>query len=635
MRVLLLTPPMLQLNSPYPATPFLTAFLRREGYEAVQDDLSIRLALRLFSRAGLRELAGTARHAPPSPAVAHFLRHLDACVETVEPAVALLQGADTSAARRIVRRDFLPEGPRFAVLRELGQAFGDRRGERDGGALDEIFGTKGILDRACYLASLFLDDLADAIREGADPRFGFARYGEQLAASAPRFDPLLDALRGQPSMVDRLLDQLTEETLRRNRPAVVGVTAPFPGNVYGAFRIAQTIRRLAPRVKTVLGGGYVNTELRELRDPRVFDFFDFVTLDDGELPLLRILEHRRRPAPERLVRTFRRTRGEVRFHAGPAAMDPHHDTRPAPCYDGLPPGSYISLREMPNPMYTLWSDTAWNKLMLAHGCYWRRCAFCDTTLDYICRYEPARVGTLLAWIEQSIAQTGRRAFHFVDEAAPPALLRQLAGALLERGLGITWWTNIRFESAFTPELAALLARSGCVALSGGIETCSDRSLRLMDKGVSLQQAAAAGHALAGAGIMVHAYLMYGFPGQTSLETVNALEYVRQMFAAGALQSAFWHRFALTVHSRIHGAPDAFGIALPSAERGDFARNESPFADAARCDHAMLGTGLRAALYNYMHGIGLQEDVRAWFPQPVPKPTLPRRFVKNVLSPSKG
>jgi radical SAM superfamily enzyme YgiQ (UPF0313 family) len=72
---------------------------------------------------------------------------------------------------------------------------------------------------------------------------------------------------------------------------VVLLSCPFPGSVYAAFRIAQTIKAGHPQIKTVLGGGYVNTELRELAEPRVFDYFDFVTLDAGERVLLALLEH--------------------------------------------------------------------------------------------------------------------------------------------------------------------------------------------------------------------------------------------------------------------------------------------------------------------------------------------------------
>jgi hypothetical protein len=134
-----------------------------------------------------------------------------------------------------------------------------------------------------------VDDLADVWRDGIDPRFEFARYGERLAASAASFDPLHAALTGEPTLVDTTLDELTLELIAARQPDVVAVTAPFPGNVYGAFRMARAIRAASPKTTLVLGGGWVNTELRSLREPRVFDYFDYVTLDDGERPLLNLL----------------------------------------------------------------------------------------------------------------------------------------------------------------------------------------------------------------------------------------------------------------------------------------------------------------------------------------------------------
>jgi radical SAM superfamily enzyme YgiQ (UPF0313 family) len=130
---------------------------------------------------------------------------------------------------------------------------------------------------------------------------------------------------------------------------------------------------------------------------------------------------------------------------------------------------------MLNPMHRLWSDGRWNKLTVAHGCYWKKCSFCDVTLDYIGRYDAAAADVLVDRIEAMIAETGQTGFHLVDEAAPPAGLRALAERLLARR-DITWWGNIRFEKTFTPELCQLLARSGCVAVSGGLEVASDRLL---------------------------------------------------------------------------------------------------------------------------------------------------------------
>jgi radical SAM superfamily enzyme YgiQ (UPF0313 family) len=375
--------------------------------------------------------------------------------------------------------------------------------------------------------------------------------------------------------------------------------------------MARALRAAAPGATRVLGGGWVNTELRSLRDARVFDYFDYVTLDDGERPLLNLLT-RLRGGDAPLVRTFVREAGEVVFRTDPTQHDfPAKDTG-TPTYDGLTLDRYVSVMEMLNPMHRFWSDGRWNKITLAHGCYWKKCSFCDVSLDYIGRYDRPGTDVVMQRIRALIDETGETGFHLVDEAAPPAGLRSLAKRLLEEKLSITWWGNIRFEKTFTPELCQLLAESGCVAVSGGLEVASDRLLELMKKGVTVEQVARVTRAFTDAGIMVHAYLMYGFPTETEQDTIDALERVRQLFAAGCIQSAYWHRFAATAHSPIGLDPDAYGITLRPPADIRFAHNDVAFEDPTGTDHDYLGAGLRKALYNYMHGVGLDADVREWF-----------------------
>jgi radical SAM superfamily enzyme YgiQ (UPF0313 family) len=468
-----------------------------------------------------------------------------------------------------------------------------------------------VTDRARHLASLFVDDVADVIREGIDERFELSRYAEKLAASAPTFDGLSAALDGPPSLVDSTLDALAREWVERHRPDLLGLTVPFPGNLYGALRIARVARAVRPEVRVVMGGGYVNTELRELADARVFDAVDYITMDDGERPLLALLEHLRDPRRP-LVRTRVREGGEVVSRTDPAATDLLHHETGTPTYAGLPLDRYVSLLEMLNPMHRLWSDGRWNKLTIARGCYWKKCTFCDISLDYIANYQTASADVTVDRIEALVRETGQTGFHFVDEAAPPAALRAMAQRLIDRRVAITWWGNIRFEKSFTPALVDLLARSGCVAVSGGLEVASDRLLGLMQKGVTVAQVARVARAFSDAGVLVHAYLMYGFPTETEQETIDSLERVRQLFAEGCIQSGFWHRFAATTHSPVGQRPDLFGIRLVREPRATFARNEVPFVDPTGCDHERLGPGLRKALYNFMHGVGLDLDVRTWF-----------------------
>lgn len=615
MKILLLTPPLVQLNTPYPATPALAGFLRDQGADVAQADLSLELVLRLFSRDGLNMIAAACRtQARPTSHVRFFLDHLDAYLDTVETAIAFLQGRNEAAGWLIARRGYLPEGPRFASLAPEGTGTDEEE------MLSELFGTLGVTDRAKLIASLYLDDLADIIRDGADPDFGFARYAERLAVGAPAFDPILHRLASPPTVTDRLIDALTEGLLTRFEPEIVGITLPFPGTVYAAFRTAATVRRLSPSSRIVFGGGYVNTELRDLSDPRVFDFIDDLCFDEGFGPWLGILGKGPR------VRTLTRAalgdqRPAIGHHLTPDLRTPPsgfshtpNSSLLTPNFSGLDLSRYLNLLEMANPLHRIWSDGKWIKLQLANGCYWHKCAFCDVALDYIGRYDAPDAKTVADTLLRLKRETGQTGFHFTDEALSPALIRQLCEELLSRGETITWWGNIRFDKSFTPGLARLMARAGCIAVTGGLECAQDRLLKLMNKGITLASATQACQAFSDAGILVHAYLMYGFPTQTEQETYDALDYVRRLFAAGHIQSAYWHRFALTTHSPIARHPEKFGLTLlpPPAPERRFALNEIPYGEPGAPDHERLGTGLRLALYNYMLGLGLDLPVRKWF-----------------------
>ena len=634
MRVLSIIAPMTQLNTPYPSTAYLTAFLRSQGVEAAQEDLALKLVLALFTPEGLQSVydkATTLEVARHSASVNFFLDFFDSYLSTIAPTISFLQGHDSTLSHRIAGRGFLPEGPRFAAL----DAYGDSE------AADPLawaFGALGQQDRARHLATLYLNDLADVLRDAIDPRFEFVRYGESLASSQATFEPLALALSAEPTLIDTLLQNLTRQAIGQHLPSLVLLSVPFPGTVYAALRIAQTIKADYPHIKIALGGGYVNTELREMSEPRLFDFVDFVTLDSGERPLLALLEHLQgKRSVQRLVRTFVRnaSTGQVQKIQW-AEPDVAFADVGTPTWDGLPLDKYLSLLDMLNPMHRLWSDGRWNKLTIAHGCYWKKCSFCDVSLDYIARYETTTASKLVDRIEKIVKETGQTGFHFVDEAAPPKALKALAQEILRRKLHISWWGNIRFEKTFTPELAELLAQSGCIAMSGGLEVASDRLLDLMKKGVSVAQVARVTKGFSDAGILVHAYLMYGFPTQTVQDTLDALEYVRQLFEAGCIQSGFFHRFTCTVHSPVGLDPCAYGITLKPMPDVTFAKNDIGFDDPTGVDHATLGLGLKKAIYNFMHGLGLDEDVRSWFDMsavPCPKPLVKRNFIAKALNAS--
>jgi len=632
---------MTQLNTPYPSTAYLTGFLRSRGVAATQEDLALKLVLNLFTPEGMAKIRGKALALPEterSASVNFFLDFFERYENTIAPTIAFLQGKDSTLSHRIAGRGFLPEGPRFTAL----DAYDD--GE-SADPLAWAFGALGQQDRARHLATLYLNDLADVLRDAVDSRFEFVRYGESLAGSQATFEPLATALAAPLTLMDETLQSLTLKVIEQHQPSLVLLSVPFPGAVYAAFRIAQCVKLHHPHIHIALGGGFVNTELRELTEPRVFDYVDFVTLDSGERPLLALLEHLQgQRAAGRLVRTFVRKSdtGSVQLMNWSEPDVPFEEVGTA-TWDGLPLNDYLSLLDMLNPMHRLWSDGRWNKLTVAHGCYWKKCSFCDVSLDYISRYETASAEMLVDRIETIVKETGQTGFHFVDEAAPPKALKALAEELIRRKVHISWWGNIRFEKTFTPELAELLAESGCIAMSGGLEVASDRLLKLMKKGVSVEQVAQVTKGFSEAGILVHAYLMYGFPTQTVQDTVDALEYVRQLFENGCIQSGFFHRFACTVHSPVGLNPEDYGIELIPLPPVTFGKNDIGFIDPTGVDHDLLGLGLKKAIYNFMHGIGLEEDVRSWFQDAlieqaggkspafkIPKSTVSRRKIELAL-----
>jgi len=592
MKILLVTPPLTQLNTPYPATCQLLGFLRKQGIEVEQMDLSIELIQHLFTSMQLEVIfQKAASTAKLSKVNKNILQQSDFYIKAIEPVMRFLSGRDSNLAQRFSDLAFWPQSKRLPTDEDLEWGFG-------------IIGNH---DRAIHLCTIYLKDLCDFIQQTIDPHFELIRYAEYLCLRLPEYSPLKNELNKPLSLIDKLMLDIFEEKIRECNPEMIGFTIPFPGNLYSALRCAQWLKKEHPLIKTCMGGGYVNTELRSLTDPAIFNIIDYILFDDGELPLMRLL------TGGELIRTLSLSlNGEIiRSNFDSAENIPFSEIG-APDYEGLCENNYINLIELTNPMHALWSNGRWNKMMLAHGCYWGKCTFCDGRLDYIHRYETSSIESIVNQMESIMKQTGQSGFHFVDEAAPPVLLRKLAEEILKRKLIISYWTNVRFEKSFTPELCYLMAQSGCIAISGGLEVASPRILELINKGITIETARESMKNFADAGIMSHAYLMYGFPTETAQETIDSLEVVRNLFADGLIQSAFWHRYAMTVHSPSGHDPECVGAKRIKQTPGSFANNEIPFSTENEIDLEYYGKGLNLATYNYMQGAGYETPLIEWF-----------------------
>jgi radical SAM superfamily enzyme YgiQ (UPF0313 family) len=615
--VFLITPPFTQLNTPYPATAYIKGFLNTKGIPSVQSDLGIEVTLALFNKEGLTKLfkAINSKEWELNPNSQRILALENNYINTIDQVILFLQGKLDTIAHLICSRTFLPEGDAFDQMDDL----------------DWAFGAMGKQDKAKHIASMYLEDLGNLIKDTIDPHFGFSRYAESLGRSANTFDELYAALNASVTYLDTILLEILEKHIQKVQPKLVCISVPFPGNLYTSLRCGQWIKKHHPTIKVAMGGGFANTELRSLMDPRVFEFYDFITLDDGETPIELLIKHiDGKIEVQDLKRCFTLLNGVVTYINGSIQPDYKQHQLGTPDYEDLWLDQYISVIELVNPMHSLWSDGRWNKLTMAHGCYWGKCTFCDISLDYIKTYEPATASLLADRMELMIAQTGQNGFHFVDEAAPPALMKALAIEIIKRKLVVSWWANVRFEKSFTQDLCLLLKASGCIAVSGGLEVASDRLLELIQKGITVAQVARVSKHFNDAGIMVHAYLMYGFPTQTVQETVDSLEMVRQLFETGVLKSAFWHLFTMTAHSPVGLAPEKYKVKKVSEVVGSFANNDIAHIDASGANHEIFGYGLKKAILNYMHGACFEFPLQKWFEFKIPKTSIAPNYIQTEL-----
>ena len=626
--ILFVLPPLTQLNTPYPSITHLTGYMRSRGFEAEQMDLGIELIDRLFTRRELERVFDVVEDGRKLNKTMRIIVSNRRFYErNIEAVMKFLSGRDLQLANR------------FADIR----FWEDMHRLPDEDELEWAFGTSGKIDRVKYLCSLFLRNVVDVVAL-VDEHFQLIRYAEKLCTYLATFEPIekelekmgtslshteilshteLSELTEKASLrlacgniITEMMLELLDKKMQEVKPDWVGLSVPFPGNLLAGLRCAKYIKANYPQVKIVMGGGYVNTELRQMTDTGIFKYVDYITYDDGELPVRRLVEG------GELLRTAYLKDGKVEY----AQMDVQENEKfgdlPAPTTVGLNMSKYIDFVDTTNPMHRLWSDGRWNKMMLAHGCYWAKCTFCDTCLDYIGRFEACDVKIIVDRMEAMIAETGNTGFHFVDEAAPPALLRKLAEEILARGLVVTYWTNVRFDKTYTAELCYLLAKSGCIAVSGGLEVASPRVLKLINKGVTIESATECMRNLSDNGIMVHTYLMYGFPTQTEKELYDSLGRVRDLFAEGLIQSAFWHRYAMTCHSPSGRNPESVGARHVADYRlqitdyrfgvNSFANNEIPFEVDNEPDWSRFGEGLNVATYNYMRQTGFDVPLKKWF-----------------------
>ncbi|MBQ5570861.1 MAG: radical SAM protein [Treponema sp.] len=661
-KAIIIQPPLVQLNTAYPSGAYLSAFFKSQNVCSSWHDLSIVLIDRIFCKGGLERLfeltekkalslaEGFAKNGEDFAAknLKQYILQKDLWILWIDSIMKILRDGSKSSSRELTHKfvfsPFVPRGMRMESYLEK---------------LDAM----PTADDARNLAGAALEDLADYINVAFDKDFALIRYAESIAVGKKSFGEIEGSLDSPvlKEFYEKVLEQVfcpggREDTkimgeAKEGRRCLVCISLPFAGTFTPALFTGRFLKqRYGSKVFISFGGGFINTELRDFDLPEFERYADAISLDRGYGSYRRLLESGILSGKDfygsgvstgsRIykMRLWFSSNGKTVTIApseddGEMATFENSVTKSlVPDYSDIDFSLYPRMADDTNPMQRLWSDGSWIKAYLAHGCYWHKCAFCDVTLDYVCSYKMTDIEHLYSGLLEQAKEKGVYGIHFVDEALPPAGCIRFAKCNLKEGTPLSYWGNVRFEKVYSRDMADFLCFGGLTGVSGGIEIATGNGLDKISKGTDLDSIVSACCAFKEAGILIHAYMIYGYFGESAQDTINSMETLRQFFELGLLDSCFWHKFVLTRHSRIydewkHGLyPDL----CPTEEEGAglFAKNGMHFKGEG--DSKKFGRGLNLALNSWMHGEKLGMNVCKWFDFKTPMPTVAHDLVQKAV-----
>jgi radical SAM superfamily enzyme YgiQ (UPF0313 family) len=276
--------------------------------------------------------------------------------------------------------------------------------------------------------------------------------------------------------------------------------------------IAQMIRERSPGAKFILGGPYITEMAGQLmHDPRLFDYIDYIVVNEGETALLGIIKHERDDFPLTDPNVICRTTAD-----GPRPHIHLEDVRvfDEQCFTEFDLSLYECFPERGLPVYS------------SKGCTWCRCAFCSH--DQIMNYREMEVPRFVDKVSKLVEQTSITRIQLSDEDVRPDRLRDMADELNRRSMNIEWSIQTRFYPTLSGELLKKLLASGCRTIEFGLESASLGTLKRIDKGISLKTVRRVLADCEAAGMSVILNCMVGFPFETEEDAEELVRFVDDM-----------------------------------------------------------------------------------------------------------
>ena len=516
MRVALVYPPTCDPTAPYLAVPMLTGFLRANGVEVLPIDANVEAFDALLDPVALASLRD----------------RLEARLSELDGKSALAHAEQLEYVALARAR-----GDAHAVPGGIAQAKDTFRDETRFHDPDAYACAVATVEAALRVVSATHHPLHLDFTAYRTP-FGLTTMEEVERASRPGADPF-----------DHYVRQTLIPRLRDAKVDVVGLSVCFPGQLQPAYAFALKIKRELPHVHVTCGGPGITQMLIRLtgqRLARALGPFDSACVFEGEhtlLGLVRALEEKR-PLRECANVVVRDKLMGARWLSGHGMED--LKVLPPPDFDGLPLDTYFA------PQLVLPYDPT-------RGCYWGKCTFCHYGLAEVgtAAYRERELSGIVEHLRVLSEKHDTRYFYFSQDSVAPKTIVKLSQAIIDAGLDIRWATDLKPEKYLTQERADILRKAGAVACALGVESGSDRVLKLIDKGAPVAVVSTVVDHLATAGIAAEAMCFTDFPTETHEEAVATLDFLGER--RDRLAVYIVGEFGLTHGSLVAQSPAQFGI----------------------------------------------------------------------------
>ena len=524
MKVLLVFPPQWIPYRPYLSLPSLAAYLQEKGIDVVQKDLNVEAYDLMLSERYLLSLQDR-------------LEHNFSIKDSQERLSSVLE-------QKYYNDLFMAKSTVESIAGKVEKAKRALRDKVDFYNVDTVTGANKIIEQALAIISIAHFPTQVSLSSLDFPVFdGTVKGIEDLTANGDQ-NPLLALFN------DNLLASVIEEGAD-----VIGISITGHSQLIPALTLSRMIKANAPKTHVVIGGNIVSLLADSIKKHgELFGrFFDSAIVLEGERPMAILAEHLRNgQALDDVTNLIWFDRQRVRSNE--VAIAEGINSLPTPNFDGLPLDLYLS----PEPVLPL---------LASRGCYWTKCAFCSQNFGFGECYHSRDPHKVLEDMQKLAQKHGTKYFAFSDEAISPNMMNKLSGEILGSGLKVCCSTNVRMETQFTPELCRKIFSAGFKLLYLGLESGTDRVLRLMNKGITTEQAAAACRNMYEAGIWDHLYVMFGFPGETKEEAQETIDFL--LAHKDIIHSFHVDNFSLERGMALERHPKQYGVIIEESKTRDF------------------------------------------------------------------